>query len=163
MLIIFFTNSVFFIRVKDWSEDTFSNAVLEIGQHIGLKFRVCLNDRLGTWTAKADYFFLILTQANAPYACPGPGPQCPSAGLKLPTQSKQIQGLAHALSRLNFSSLCLRHTSTLYSSSGSALSSAHPSHGWPPSSLLLEFPVSVLPSPLPVFLCNSSQQHLPSV
>lgn len=90
MFKIFFINSVFFIRVKDWSEDTFANAVLETGLHICLKFRVCLYDRLGTWTAKADYFFLILTQANAPCAWPGPGPQCPSAGLKLPSQSKQI-------------------------------------------------------------------------
>lgn len=40
MLKMFFINSVFFIRVKDWNEDTFSNAVLETGLHIGLKFRV---------------------------------------------------------------------------------------------------------------------------
>lgn len=71
MLEIFFINSVFFIRVKHWSKDTFSNAELEKGLHIGSRFRVCLYDRLGTWTAKADYFFLILTQANAPYAWPG--------------------------------------------------------------------------------------------
>lgn len=71
MLKIFFINSVFFIRVKHWSKDTFSNAELEKGLHIGSRFRVCLYDRLGTWTAKSDYFFLILTQANAPYAWPG--------------------------------------------------------------------------------------------
>lgn len=91
MLKNFFINSVFFIRVKDWSVHTFSNAVLEIGLQIGLKFRVCLYDRLGTWTAKADYFSLKLTQANAPYAWPGPGPQCPSAVLSYPVKGNRFR------------------------------------------------------------------------
>lgn len=133
---------------------TFSNAVLEIGLQIGLKFRVCLYDRLGTWTAKADYFFLILTQANAPYAWPGPGPPCPSAVLSYPVKANRFM-------------IWLMHCPGWTSAWGSISAAPWAQHSalltlhlCPPSSLQLEFPVSVLPSHLPASLCNSPSHPL---
>ena len=94
MLKIFSINPVLFIRMKDWSEDTFSNAVLGPGLHTCLKFRACSCDRLGLYIEQYDDFFPILRQANALCAWPESGPQHPSAGLNLPSQSKQSWGLA---------------------------------------------------------------------
>lgn len=74
---------------------------MSLGLHTCLKLRVCLYDRLGLQIDEPD-FFLIFRQVNALCAWQGPEEHCPSARLKLPSQSKQIWALAECRVQAEF-------------------------------------------------------------
>lgn len=74
---------------------------MSLGLHTCLKLRVRLYDRLGLQTDEPD-FFLIFRQVNALCAWHGPEEHCPSARIKLPSQSKQISALAECRVQAEF-------------------------------------------------------------